>query len=140
MSGRLRHWQRRQKPGICPVITRAARSPFLWRHVMKRSSVSLLATLVAGLCFSCPAVAQKAEVIHWWTSGGESAAVKQLAEAYNKAGGQWVDNAIAGGDNARAAALNRIAGGNPPVASQFNTSKQYHELIEAGLLNNVDEV
>ncbi len=101
---------------------------------------SLVAALVAGMGFASSALAQKAEVIHWWTSGGESAAVKQLAEAYNKAGGQWVDNAIAGGDNARAAALNRIAGGNPPAASQFNTSKQYHELIEAGLLNNVDDV
>jgi glucose/mannose transport system substrate-binding protein len=107
---------------------------------MKASARSLLATLIAGCGLCSPALAQKAEVIHWWTSGGESAAVKQLAEAYNKAGGQWVDNAIAGGDNARAAALNRIAGGNPPVASQFNTSKQYHELIEAGLLSNVDEV
>ena len=107
---------------------------------MKRSSVSLLATLVAGLGLASPALAQKAEVIHWWTSGGESAAVKQLADAYNKAGGQWVDNAIAGGDNARAAALNRIAGGNPPTASQFNTSKQYHELIDADLLSSVDEV
>jgi glucose/mannose transport system substrate-binding protein len=101
---------------------------------------SLVVAAAAGLGWVPAALAQKAEVIHWWTSGGESAAVKQLAEAYNKAGGQWVDNAIAGGDNARAAALNRIAGGNPPAASQFNTSKQYHELIEAGLLNNVDEV
>jgi glucose/mannose transport system substrate-binding protein len=107
---------------------------------MKRPSVSLLAALVAGIGLSAPALAQKAEVIHWWTSGGESAAVKQLAEAYNKAGGQWVDNAIAGGDNARAAALNRIAGGNPPVAAQFNTSKQYHELIDNDLLSSVDEV
>ena len=107
---------------------------------MKTFSMSLLATLIAGLGLTAPALAQKAEVIHWWTSGGESAALKQLAEAYNKAGGQWVDNAIAGGDNARAAALNRIAGGNPPTASQFNTSKQYHELIEAGMLADVDEV
>jgi len=107
---------------------------------MKRLSVSLLAMFIVGLGFVSSASAQKAEVIHWWTSGGESAAVKQLAEAYNKAGGQWVDNAIAGGDNARAAALNRIAGGNPPVASQFNTSKQYHELIDNDLLSSVDEV
>ncbi len=106
---------------------------------MKVLTRTLLSALIAcGL--TLPAWAQKAEVIHWWTSGGESAALKQLAEAYNKAGGQWVDNAIAGGDNARAAALNRIAGGNPPAASQFNTSKQYHELIEAGLLNDVDDV
>ncbi len=107
---------------------------------MKNINMSLLATLIASLGISSPALAQKAEVIHWWTSGGESAALKQLAEGYNKAGGQWVDNAIAGGDNARAAALNRIAGGNPPTASQFNTSKQYHELIDAGLLADVDEV
>ncbi|MEO8151848.1 MAG: ABC transporter substrate-binding protein [Rhizobacter sp.] len=100
----------------------------------------LVVAVFASLGWVPAAMAQKAEVIHWWASGGESAAVKQLAEAYNKAGGQWIDNAIAGGDNARAAALNRIAGGNPPTASQFNTSKQYHELIEAGLLNNVDEV
>ena len=107
---------------------------------MKARRMALLATLVAGLGISSTAMAQKAEVIHWWTSGGESAALKQLADAYNKAGGQWVDNAIAGGDNARAAALNRIAGGNPPVASQFNTSKQNHELNEAGLLSDVDAV
>ena len=107
---------------------------------MKKSIVSLLTALVAGIGLIASALAQKAEVIHWWTSGGESAAVKQLADAYNKAGGQWVDNAIAGGDNARAVALNRIAGGNPPTASQFNTSKQYHELIENDLLSNVDEV
>lgn len=107
---------------------------------MKKLTASLFAGLIAGLGAATPALAQKAEVIHWWTSGGESAALKQLAEAYNKAGGQWVDNAIAGGDNARAAALNRIAGGNPPAASQFNTSKQYHELIDAGLLADVDEV
>ena len=107
---------------------------------MKNIKMSLLATLIASLGISSPALAQKAEVIHWWTSGGESAALKQLADGYNKAGGQWVDNAIAGGDNARAAALNRIAGGNPPTASQFNTSKQYHELIDAGLLADVDEV
>lgn len=107
---------------------------------MKNIKMSLFATLIAGLGISSPALAQKAEVIHWWTSGGESVALKQLADAYNKAGGQWVDTAIAGGDNARAAALNRIAGGNPPTASQFNTSKQYLELIDAGLLADVDDV
>ena len=54
----------------------------------------------------------KAEVIHWWTSGGESAAVKVFADQFTKAGGTWVDTAIAGGANARTAAINRIVGGN----------------------------
>jgi hypothetical protein len=41
---------------------------------------------------------------------------------------------------ARAAAINRIAGGNPSTAAQFNTSKQYRDVIEEGLLNNIDAV
>jgi glucose/mannose transport system substrate-binding protein len=64
----------------------------------------------------------KANVIHWWTSGGESAAIRQFADAYNKAGGLWVDNAVAGADQARSTAINRIVGGDPPTAAQFNTS------------------
>ena len=46
---------------------------------------SALVVAVAGAGGVTSALAQKAEVIHWWTSGGESAAVKQLAEAYNLA-------------------------------------------------------
>src|ERR1700761_395416 len=82
----------------------------------------------------------KANVIHWWTSGGESAAIRQFADAYNKAGGVWVDQAIAGGEQARSTAINRIVGGDPPTAAQFNTSKQFHDIIDQGLLNNVDDV
>jgi glucose/mannose transport system substrate-binding protein len=97
-------------------------------------AAALLALVASG------AQAQKAEVIHWWTSGGESAAIRVFAEAYKKAGGTWVDTAVAGGDAARASALSRIAGGNPPTAAQFNISKQYFDLIEEGLLNNIDAV
>jgi len=86
------------------------------------------------------AQANRAEVIHWWTSGGESAAVKELADAYKAAGGTWVDSAIAGGEQARSTAINRMVGGNPPTAAQFNTSQQFRDLIDQGLLNNVDEV
>lgn len=86
------------------------------------------------------AATPKAEVIHWWTSGGESAAVKQVAQAYRNAGGVWIDTAIAGGDQSRAVTINRIVGGNPPTAAQFNTSKQFLDVIEAGMLNNVDGV
>jgi glucose/mannose transport system substrate-binding protein len=36
--------------------------------------------------------------------------------------------------------ISRIAGGNPPTAAQFNTSKQYHDLIDSGMLNDLDPV
>lgn len=101
--------------------------------------------LLAGLCLgallaAAPARAQRAEVIHWWTSGGESAAVRVFAEQYQKAGGTWVDTAIAGGANARTAAINRTVGGDPPTAMQFNTGKQFDELVENELLVNLDKL
>ncbi len=97
--------------------------------------------LIASLALAGPASAQqKAEVIHWWTSGGESAAVKVFADAFNHDGGVWVDTAIAGGANARTAAINRTIGGNPPTAMQFNTGKQFDDLVENDMLSNVDAV
>ncbi|TWI69423.1 glucose/mannose transport system substrate-binding protein [Pseudoduganella lurida] len=82
----------------------------------------------------------KATVSHWWTSGGESAAIRQFADAYTRAGGQWIDQAVAGADQSRASTINRIVGGNAPVAAQFNTSKQFRDIVDQGLLNNLDEV
>jgi len=106
---------------------------------MDKTRMTMLAAAFA-LTGNALAAGPTAEVIHWWTSGGESAAVKQVAQAYRAAGGTWIDTAIAGGDQSRAVTINRIVGGNPPTAAQFNTSKQFLDLIEQGMLNPVDEV
>jgi glucose/mannose transport system substrate-binding protein len=82
----------------------------------------------------------EAEVLHWWTSGGESAAVRVFADRFAAAGGTWVDTAIAGGQNARTAGINRIVGGNPPDVMQFNTGKQFDELVSNGLLADVESI
>lgn len=105
-----------------------------------RKSIAMAATALA-LVWSGSAVAQelKAEVIHWWTSGGESAAVKVFADQFTKAGGTWVDTAIAGGANARTAAINRTVAGTPPTMMQFNTGKQFDDLVENDLLADVDK-
>jgi glucose/mannose transport system substrate-binding protein len=97
-------------------------------------------TLVCAAGVPASAQEMKAEVIHWWTSGGESAAVKVFAEQFTKAGGTWMDTAIAGGANARTAAINRTVGGTPPAAMQFNTGKQFDELVENDLLRDVDQL
>jgi len=109
-------------------------------HKTRITRLGIALTLASGLATLAHAQANRAEVLHWWTSGGESAAVKELANAYTQAGGTWVDSAIAGGEQARAAAVNRMVGGTPPTAAQFNTSKQFLDLIDSGLLNNVDVV
>jgi len=107
-----------------------------------------LLALLAPLLLVGPVAAQnaaapprvRAEVVHWWTSGGESGAVQALAEAYRAAGGAWVDMAVTLGEQARAVAINRIVGGNPPTAAQFNTSRQFLDIVEQGMLNPIDDV
>ncbi|ACP24460.1 sugar ABC transporter, substrate-binding protein [Sinorhizobium fredii NGR234] len=84
--------------------------------------------------------AEEARVIHWWTSGGESDAIKVIADAYKSDGGTWIDQAIAGSDSARLAATNAISGGQPPTMAQFNISNQFRELAEASFLRSLDDV
>lgn len=98
----------------------------------------LVAVATAGCARDEPE--RSAEVIHWWTSGGESAAVKVLADAYRDAGGVWVDSAVALGEQARTVTVNRIVGGNPPTVAQFNTTRQFRDLVQQGMLADIDAV
>jgi glucose/mannose transport system substrate-binding protein len=106
-----------------------------------RSIVKWTLAASAIVALASPATAaDKAEVIHWWTSGGEHAAVMEFEKAFDAQGGQWVDAAVAGGggEAARTDGINRIVGGNPPTAMQFNTGKQFDDLVQNGLLRNLD--
>jgi glucose/mannose transport system substrate-binding protein len=81
------------------------------------------------------------EVTHWWTSGGEAAAVKELAKAFDATGNKWVDGAIAGsGGTARPIMISRITGGDPMGATQFNHGRQAEELAQSGLMRDLTAV
>ncbi|WP_099864968.1 ABC transporter substrate-binding protein [Pararhizobium haloflavum] len=82
------------------------------------------------------------EVTHWWTSGGEAAAVKVLADNFNEnTEHTWVDGAIAGsGTTANPIIISRILGGNPMAATQMNTGRDAEDLIEAGLMTDLTEL
>jgi glucose/mannose transport system substrate-binding protein len=106
-----------------------------------------LKKLIAGLAmsasfFAVTAVkAAEVEVTHWWTSGGEAAAVAEFAKAFNETGHKWVDGAIAGsGDVARPIIISRILGGNPMGATQLNPGTDANELIKAGLMLDLTEL
>ena len=105
-----------------------------------KTRVSAYTLSIALVCSTGAFAQQKAEVLHWWTSAGESASVKVFADQFTKAGGTWVDNAIAGGVNARTAGINRMVGGNPPTMMQFNTGKQFDELVTNDLVRDVDTI
>lgn len=95
-----------------------------------------------ALCAATAVSAADLEVTHWWTSGGEAAAVAEFAKAFNdKTDHNWVDGAIAGsGGTARPIIISRILGGDPMHATQLNHGRQAEELIEAGLLLDLTDV
>lgn len=103
---------------------------------------SYMAVLVAGLTIPLAStLAAEVEVIHWWTSGGEQAAVSVFADEFDKLGGDtWKDTAIAGGTNSRRVTMQRILGGDAPGAAQFNPGRQYEELIEGNLLLDLTDL
>lgn len=101
-------------------------------------------TAALALAVAMPLAAAQAtdlEVTHWWTSGGEAAAVAELAKAWDATGNKWVDGAIAGGGGtARPIMISRITGGDPMAATQFNHGQQALELVEAGLMQDLTEI
>jgi len=87
------------------------------------------------------AAATDLEVTHWWTSGGEAAAVAELAKAFDATGNKWVDGAIAGsGGTARPIMISRITGGDPMGATQFNHGRQAEELVQSGLMRDFTDL
>jgi glucose/mannose transport system substrate-binding protein len=120
---------------ILPVINRQTATR---RRVAPVACLAML-LLIAAL----PAMAEPtAEVLHWWTSGGEARALKVIADHFTAAGGRWIDDPIAGGggDAARTVAKTRILGGKPPTVMQWHLGLSLRQLAEAGQLGDVDEV
>ena len=106
-----------------------------------KSVVSVVALVATALLGSTAVRAADVEVIHWWTSGGEQAAVSVFAREFDALGGdKWVDTAIAGGEQARSAILQRVLGGDPPGTAQFNPGRQYEELIAGNMLLDLTDL
>ncbi len=104
-------------------------------------TLKLATALVASVALPATAFATDLEVTHWWTSGGEAAAVAELAKAFDASGDKWIDGAIAGGGGtARPIMISRITGGDPMGATQFNHGQQALELVEAGLMLDLTDV
>jgi glucose/mannose transport system substrate-binding protein len=78
------------------------------------------------------------QMLHWWTSGGEAAALNVLKQDLAKEGFAWKDVPVAGGggDAAMTALKAMVAAGNPPTASQI---LGYYALdyAEAGKLGDI---
>ena len=108
---------------------------------MLRNVKWIIVVAVLAITFVANAVAGEVEVLHWWTSGGEAAAVQELQKMLQNEGHTWRDFAVAGGAgaNAMTALKSRAVSGNPPTAAQVK-GPQIQEWAALGVLTNLDDV
>ena len=64
---------------------------------------------------------KEVQMLHWWTSGGEAAALNVIKQDLAKEGYAWKDVPVAGGGGEAAMTTLKamVAAGNPPTASQI---------------------
>ncbi len=105
--------------------------------VLKKSAV----LAVALMSSTNLARAGDVEVLHWWTSGGEAAALNVLKEDLASQGIGWVDMPVAGGggEAAMTALRARVTAGNPPTAVQM-LGFDILDWAAEGVLGNLDDV
>ncbi len=84
---------------------------------------------------------ENVEVLHWWTSGGEAAALNVLKKDLEKKGISWTDMPVAGGGGSEAMTVlrARVTAGNPPTAVQM-LGFDIKDWADQGVLSNLDPV
>ncbi len=80
------------------------------------ASVAVLGSLSVPV-----ALADEVEVLHWWTSGGEAAALNVLKKDLKSQGVSWKDMPVAGGGGTQAMTVlrARVTSGDAPAAVQM---------------------
>jgi glucose/mannose transport system substrate-binding protein len=81
------------------------------------------------------------EVLHWWTSGGEAAALNVLKEDLEAQGVEWIDMPVAGGGGTQAMTVlrSRATAGNPPAAVQM-LGYNILDWAKLGVLANMNDL
>ena len=84
---------------------------------------------------------ESVEVLHWWTSGGEAAALDVLKKDLESKGISWTDMPVAGGGGTEAMTVlrARVTAGNAPTAVQM-LGFDILDWAKEGALGNLDEV
>ena len=105
---------------------------------------NFITAAVAALTIGLAGVAKaepQAEVLHWWTSGGEAKSVAVLQKEFASRGGTWTDMPVAGGggDAAMTALRARVLSGNAPTAVQLK-GPAIQEWYEEGALSDISSV
>ncbi|TAV17580.1 ABC transporter substrate-binding protein [Rhizobium ruizarguesonis] len=104
------------------------------------SSAAVAVVMMAGLSAAHAADVKEVQMLHWWTSGGEAAALNVLKPDLSKEGFAWKDVPVAGGggDAAMTALKAMVAAGTYPTASQM-LGYTVLDYAQAGVMGDLTE-
>ena len=104
------------------------------------SSAALAVVMMAGFGSAHAADVKEVQMLHWWTSGGEAAALNVLKQDLAKEGFAWKDVPVAGGggDAAMTALKAMVAAGTYPTASQM-LGYTVLDYAQAGVMGDLTE-
>lgn len=112
------------------------------RKLMTTTAVAAVMALTGLMGTAVVAqAAENVEVLHWWTSGGEAAALDVLKKDLESKGITWTDMPVAGGGGTEAMTVlrARVTAGNAPTAVQM-LGFDILDWAKEGALGNLDEV
>ncbi len=106
-----------------------------------KNNYFLVAACSILFSISLPASAGTVEVLHFWSSGGEAAALDILKNQVKNDGHTWSDFVVVGGggENADAQLQARVISGNPPAAAQIK-GLNIQRWARLGFLENIDAI
>ncbi|QKK15537.1 ABC transporter substrate-binding protein [Rhizobium indicum] len=105
------------------------------------TTTAMVALALAGAHVSAHAAdVKEVQMLHWWTSGGEAAALNVLKQDLSKEGFAWKDVPVAGGggDAAMTALKAMVAAGTYPTASQM-LGYTVLDYAQAGVMGDLTE-
>ncbi|MGO6726019.1 ABC transporter substrate-binding protein, partial [Rhizobium ruizarguesonis] len=105
------------------------------------TTTAMIALALAGASVSARAAdVKEVQMLHWWTSGGEAAALNVLKQDLSKEGFAWKDVPVAGGggDAAMTALKAMVAAGTYPTASQM-LGYTVLDYAQAGVMGDLTE-
>lgn len=100
---------------------------------LKTLVAAAVATAIAG-----PARAAELEVMHFWKSPSEQAALAEIRRAYEQRGGTWIDNAVKDYDTMRARLAELTAEGIAPGASQWSPEIEEADIVRLDIVQPID--
>ena len=97
--------------------------------------------MVMGMAAGAARAADSVEVLHWWTSGGEAAALDVLKKDLESKNISWTDMPVAGGGGTEAMTVlrARVTSGNAPTAVQM-LGFDILDWAKEGALGNLDDI